>query len=441
MGLFANFLLIASYAVIAFAVAVVLPTVSPDMGAANVGIVGLMVFIAGTQIHFLIARRNERDGVERQLKELIEAQERTDAKIRALEGDLSELDEYLGDDPQAKNSALVAELQVVRDMLGSVLDKSSGKKSKSAKKRSVPASSAAKRSVAKVEEIATAPILEVETKDLTPPRIAGAPRKTEPTQPEAVPQLDDTEIFRITRQALEENRVDLYLQPTVSLPQRKIRYYEAYSRIRDESGGVIVPEQYIALAEQAGLVPALDNLLLFRCVQLVRDFKKHRSNIGIFLNISTHTLHDRDFFPQFIDFMSHNQELSEYLIFEFVEQDAADYSPDVRRNLDQLASIGFRFSMDKVSSLNLDVPGLAARHFKFVKVDASVLLGSGGAGGQNINAGSLKKMMTRYGMDLIAAKIETENVLVDLLDFEVDFGQGYLFGEPRPGREGARHLG
>jgi cyclic-di-GMP phosphodiesterase TipF (flagellum assembly factor) len=135
--------------------------------------------------------------------------------------------------------------------------------------------------------------------------------------------------------------------------------------------------------------------------------------------------------------MSHNQELADYLIFEFVEQDAADYSPGVRRNLDDLASLGFQFSMDKVSSLNLDVPGLANRHFKFVKVDAKVLLDGNS---QGISAGSLKQLMGRYGVDLVAAKVETESTLVNLLDFDVDYGQGYLFGEPRPGREGARFL-
>ena len=38
-------------------------------------------------------------------------------------------------------------------------------------------------------------------------------------------------------------------------------------------------------------------------------------------------------------------------------------------------------------------------------------------------------------MDLIAEKVETEKTLLDLLEVGVDFGQGYLFGEPRLGRE------
>jgi cyclic-di-GMP phosphodiesterase TipF (flagellum assembly factor) len=35
-------------------------------------------------------------------------------------------------------------------------------------------------------------------------------------------------------------------------------------------------------------------------------------------------------------------------------------------------------------------------------------------------------------MDLIVEKIETEEMLLDLLELKIDFGQGYLFGEPRP---------
>jgi cyclic-di-GMP phosphodiesterase, flagellum assembly factor TipF len=424
MGLFANLLLIVSYAVIAFAVAVVLPTISPDLGSTNAGVIGLMVFIAGTQIHIVYTGRVESARNEARFDRLSDFEAKCESRLRLLEEDLAEIEELLGDDPQAKNSALVAEMMVVREMLEGVLTKSSRKRG-GAKKASPPQEK--RRDAADRAQDNQDGSSAVESADTT-----------EPMEHDSGPALDESEVFRITRQALEQNRIDLYLQPVVSLPQRKVRYYEAYSRIRDELGGVIVPEQFLPLAEQAGLVPALDNLLLFRCVQLVRDFKKHRADFGIFLNISTHTLHDRDFFPQFIDFMSHNQELADYLIFEFVEQDAADYSPEVRHSLDDLAKLGFQFSMDQVSNLNLDVPGLAARHFKFVKVDASVLLT--GSEGQLVNAGSLKQMMSRYDVDLIAAKVETESVLVDLLDFDVDYGQGFLFGEPRPGREGARFL-
>ena len=48
-----------------------------------------------------------------------------------------------------------------------------------------------------------------------------------------------------------------------------------------------------------------------------------------------------------------------------------------------------------------------------------------------INMNSLKGAMDRQAMDLIVEKIETEEMLVELLDLKIDFGQGYLFGEPK----------
>ncbi|MGH6996887.1 MAG: EAL domain-containing protein, partial [Phenylobacterium sp.] len=66
------------------------------------------------------------------------------------------------------------------------------------------------------------------------------------------------------REALAENRVDLYLQPVVGLPQRRTIFYESYSRLRDATGRVMMPAEYLAVAEPEGLVTSIDNLLLFR---------------------------------------------------------------------------------------------------------------------------------------------------------------------------------
>lgn len=111
-------------------------------------------------------------------------------------------------------------------------------------------------------------------------------------------------MMEIVREALAENRVDLYLQPVVGLPQRKTVFYESYSRLRDSTGQVIMPAEYLSVAEPAGLVTAIDNLLLFRCVQIVRRLARQDRRVGIFCNISMASLGDDEFFPQFLDLAS-----------------------------------------------------------------------------------------------------------------------------------------
>ncbi|HWA31330.1 MAG TPA: EAL domain-containing protein, partial [Rhizomicrobium sp.] len=129
--------------------------------------------------------------------------------------------------------------------------------------------------------------------------------------------LGEPQLLETIRAALEENRVDLYLQPIVSLPQRKLRFYEALSRLRSEDGTVIMPAQYMKVAAPAGLMSVVDNLLLFRCVQIVRRLTTKHKEIAVFCNISGDTLADQEFFPQFLEYMHHNRDLAGQIVFEF----------------------------------------------------------------------------------------------------------------------------
>jgi cyclic-di-GMP phosphodiesterase TipF (flagellum assembly factor) len=250
-------------------------------------------------------------------------------------------------------------------------------------------------------------------------------------------------LMETVREALAENRVDLYLQPVVALPQRKTVYYESFTRLRDESGRVLMPTEYLSVAEPGGLVTAIDNLLLFRCVQIVRRLAKQNRRVGIFCNISMASLGDEEFFPQFIELLAANRDLSNALIFE-VGQAAFDArGPVESRNMGRLANLGFRFSIDKVTNLDFDLQDFARADVNFVKVGAQMLLDqlveSDGRlvlrAMPDLAAEDFAALTRRYGMLLIAEKVESERQVVDVLELDIPFGQGNLFGEPRAIRD------
>jgi len=266
--------------------------------------------------------------------------------------------------------------------------------------------------------------------------------------------LDEKEVLDIVREGLRKERVDLYLQPIVSLPQRKTRFYECFSRIRAENGTVIRPDQYIDLAKREGLMGAIDNMLLFRCVQLVRKAQSNNKNIGFFCNISGNTLKDRKFFSDFVGFMAANQELARNLIFEFSQTDLDTHREEIGEYTVRLGQLGFKFSLDRVEDLTkLDLEILAALGFRYIKIDARNFLDMpqeedrpvlAEAAGEvelapvleadtvvGIDVALLKRTMDIHGIDLIVEKLEEEQNLVELLDYRIDYGQGYLFGEPR----------
>ncbi len=250
-------------------------------------------------------------------------------------------------------------------------------------------------------------------------------------------------LLQTVRDALADNRVDLYLQPVVSLPQRRTVFYESFSRLRDTSGRVMLPAEYLPAAEPEGLVSAIDNLLLFRCVQIVRRLAKQDRKVGIFCNISLHSLADEDFFPQFLEFLSQNKDLSGALIFELGQAAFEARGGVEARNMAKLADLGFRFSLDKVSDLDLDARDLSRSDVKFVRVAASVLTEQlTEVDGRltlrsalDLDAADFAGLARRHGVEIIAEKIETEKQVLEVLDLDVKFGQGHLFGEPRAIRE------
>lgn len=243
--------------------------------------------------------------------------------------------------------------------------------------------------------------------------------------------LDERTILDLVRDGLRENGVELALQPIVSLPQRKRRYYECFSPIRAGADRVLLPEQYIEIAERHGLITAVDNLMLFRCIQLVRRLRRSNTTAGFFLNISHHTLADRDFFQQFINLMSQHVELAPNLVFEFAQRGIENADQAVWTDLARLAQMGFRFSIDQIYSLDIDVADLSSRHVRFLKFGADTLLSAVSAGQIGEDPGALKRILDSYAIDLVADRIESETVLRELLDLHIDYGQGYLFGEPR----------
>lgn len=248
--------------------------------------------------------------------------------------------------------------------------------------------------------------------------------------------------IEIVREALAANRVDLYLQPVVTLPQRRVAFYEGYTRLRDTTGRVIAPATFIQAAEQAGIMTEVDNLLLFRCVQIVRRLTGQDRKVGIFCNVSLNSLSDEDFFPEFLDFVRQNKDLAGSLIFEISQRAFEERDAVAARNMARMADFGFRFSVDQVQHVDLDLEEMERAGVRFVKIGGQRLLSAineyepiAGYEPGAISHEDMAGLFARHGIDLIVDKIESEATVVEVLELDVAYGEGHLFGEPRPVRD------
>lgn len=280
---------------------------------------------------------------------------------------------------------------------------------------------------------------EIKASEVRPPAVMPAAAAPSPA-PAA--QRGQSQLLASIKTAIDENRIDLYLQPLVTLPQRKVRFYEAVTRLRDERDQMLAPEDFIGVAEAGGLMGRIDHLVMHRCVQVLRRLMVRNKDVGIFCNMSQATLSNPTIFAQCLDYLEANRALSSSFVLEFKQSTMRSLGPMEIENLAALAQRGYRFSIDNVTDLRFEPRDLADRGIRFIKIPAALLLDPKQSSASDIHPSDLSDLLGRFGIDLIAERIEGERSVVDLLDYDVRFGQGFLFAPPRPLRpEGASATG
>jgi cyclic-di-GMP phosphodiesterase TipF (flagellum assembly factor) len=240
------------------------------------------------------------------------------------------------------------------------------------------------------------------------------------------------QILAAVKNAIEANRIDIYLQPMVTLPQRKVRFYEAVTRLRDDRDQILTADDFIGTAEAAGLMGRIDHMVMLRCVQVLRRLMVRNKEVGIFCNVAAATLSNPAIFAQCLDFLEANRALAASFVLEFKQSTFRNLGLVETEHLAALAQRGYRFSIDHVTDLRIEPRELADRGVRFIKVPASLLLDQRQTSASDIHPSDLSDLLGRFGIDLVAERIEGERAVVDLLDFDVRFGQGFLFAAPRP---------
>ena len=258
----------------------------------------------------------------------------------------------------------------------------------------------------------------------------------------ASPSRSQPQLLAAVKNAVEESRLDIYLQPMVTLPQRKVRFYEAVTRLRDDKDQILAADDFIATAEAGGLIGKIDHMVMLRCIQVLRRLMVRNKDVGVFCNVSAATLGNPVNFAQCLDFLEANRALAPSFVLEFKQAAFRHLGPTEIENLAALSQRGYRFSIDHVTDLRIEPRDLADRGVRFIKVPAALLLDPKQSSTSDIHPSDLSDLLGRFGIDLIAEKIEGERAVVDLLDYDVRFGQGFLFAPPRPLRpEGASATG
>lgn len=400
-------------------------------------LVAALILLGGLVVYDILSRRLWESAVSGQIQTLIRNHDRLVREVARNRSEMSVLKEGLFDtasavEEQGKNQMPSSSIEA--KMIGTIISRLAAMG-----KKSLPGEPLPKESVSVVKMDSA--VLELQ---IAPPASKAPPMsELDKAMDNKFAHYSDAMILGLLEQAVQDDRIDVFVQPVVSLPQRKHRMYEVYGRIRAQTGTYLPAEHYMRLARKENLMTTVDNLLLLHCLQILRDRKEQNHETPYILNVSTETLNDTGFMGDLVTFLSQNRGMAGRLIFELPQDDIESLNTGLAPVLDGLSQLGVRFSMDRVRNGRIDINLLKNRHIRFIKFDAAWLLKEAQSNGGTLRVNRLKTQLDSAGIDLIVEKIETEKALRELLDFGIDYGQGWHFGKPdrygahRDGRKAA----
>lgn len=243
--------------------------------------------------------------------------------------------------------------------------------------------------------------------------------------------LNDLLIREKLHQAVKHDYIDAFLQPIVTLPQRQTAFYEIFGRVRISSGEYMRAKSYLKCAKEEQLDHHIDISVFTKCLGVFHSILRNvQHHIQCFINITPSLLKNRDYMSMLLDLLRGHRYLARHIVFEMPFRRYMDLSAAEMKLIEGLKALGCQFSADNLTFIPKDIMFFKMRHISFVKIPAHLLADGQSYDMQFQDILNKKSIMARHGITLIAEYIEQESMLTNILDYDIPYGQGYLFGKP-----------
>ena len=231
-------------------------------------------------------------------------------------------------------------------------------------------------------------------------------------------------------QALLDNEIHTEYQPKTNLLTGEVVGVEALARWASPARGMILPEQFIAVAEQSDLINKLTYRVLRDSIAACRAWREVQPNWSVAVNISPILLSDPPLLPEIDALLLENQLPPGALIVEVTESTLISNMPAATEVLTRLSIKGVRISMDDFGTGYSSFQSLLRMPFTELKIDKSFV----GACQTDPEAWKIVRatlsLARELGMRVVAEGIETAAINDRLRDAGCDMGQGWHSGRP-----------
>lgn len=247
---------------------------------------------------------------------------------------------------------------------------------------------------------------------------------------------DDLRLESELHNALERNELELYYQPKIELTTNAIVGVEALLRWNHPKMGRIVPEKFIPLAEEAGLIRPIGDWVLDRaCRQMQAWHNKGLNQLSVSVNLSGVQFKQSDLFHKITQILFNSSLEAQYLELEVTETILVEKIKANVHKLNLLKKLGIQIALDDFGTGYASLGYLQQFPFDILKIDSSFIRNIDTNGVSAVIIENIISMAHQLGLKVVAEGVETEAELKFLKQVQCDLVQGFLFSRPLSAKE------
>ena len=234
------------------------------------------------------------------------------------------------------------------------------------------------------------------------------------------------------RQGIEGGQLALHYQPKVDIATREVRHVEALLRWTHPMLGRIGPDEFIPLAERAGLIGELTRWVVDRAFADMAAWRADGLDVGVAINLSAIDLADTALPAAVLERLRHHGVPAADVIVEVTESAVLADLDRAIASLNELRAAGLRVSVDDFGTGQSSLGQLKHLPADELKIDKSFVLQLAPGSEDERIVQSIVQLGHALGLKVVAEGLETETGLGVLARLRCDVAQGYHFSRPLP---------
>jgi diguanylate cyclase (GGDEF)-like protein len=234
------------------------------------------------------------------------------------------------------------------------------------------------------------------------------------------------------RRAIEEDELELYYQPKITLANQKLYGVEALLRWNHPQRGLVMPDEFIPFAEHTALIGPLTDWVINQAMADVRRWLDHGREVIVSVNVSTHSLLDQRLCDTVREILERHSVPSRLLMIEITETAIMTDPAQAREVLVALDALGVELSIDDFGTGYSSLAYLRTLPVHELKIDRSFVMNMCSQTGDAVIVRSVIDLGRNLGLRVIAEGVEDVDARDQLLANGCEIGQGYLWSRPVP---------